>query len=34
MNRTINELAASLAKLEGVEALVLAGSAANGLVDD
>ena len=34
MNRTINKLAASLAKLEGVEALVLAGSAANGLVDE
>jgi predicted nucleotidyltransferase len=31
--RTINELAASFAKLEGVEALVLAGSTATGLAD-
>ena len=30
MNRTINELAASFAKREGVEALVLAGSAVTG----
>jgi predicted nucleotidyltransferase len=32
--RTINELAASFAKREGVEALVLAGSAATGLADE
>ena len=32
--RTINELAASFAKLEGVEALVLAGSTATGLADE
>jgi hypothetical protein len=32
--RTIIELAASFAKLEGVEALVLAGSTATGLADE
>ena len=32
--RTINELAASFAKREGVEALVLAGSTATGLADE
>ena len=32
--RTINELAASFTKLEGVEALVLAGSTATGLADE
>src|SRR5580704_10325557 len=32
--RTINELAASFAKRDGVEALVLAGSAATGLADE
>ena len=31
---TINELAASFAKREGVEALVLAGSTATGLADE
>src|SRR6201996_5385986 len=31
--RTIDELAASFAKLEGVEALVLAGSMASGMAD-
>ena len=34
MNRTINELAASFAKREGVEALVLAGSAVTGFADE
>jgi predicted nucleotidyltransferase len=34
MNHTINELAASFAEREGVEALVLAGSAATGLADE
>ena len=34
MNRTINELAASFAERGGVEALVLAGSAATGLADE
>jgi nucleotidyltransferase-like protein len=32
--RTINELAASFARLEGVEALLLAGSTATGLADE
>ena len=32
--RTIDELAGSFAKLEGVEALVLAGSTATGLADE
>jgi predicted nucleotidyltransferase len=31
---TINELAASFAKLEGVEALVLAGSTTTGMADE
>jgi predicted nucleotidyltransferase len=34
MNRTISELAAVFAELEGVEALVLAGSATIGLADE
>jgi predicted nucleotidyltransferase len=34
MNCTIEELAANFAKLEDVEALVLAGSAATGLADE
>jgi predicted nucleotidyltransferase len=34
MNLTINELAASFAKREGVEALVLAGSAVTGFADE
>ena len=34
MKRTINELAASFAKREGVEALVLAGSAVTGFADE
>jgi predicted nucleotidyltransferase len=34
MNRTIEELAANFARLEDVEALVLAGSAATGLTDE
>jgi hypothetical protein len=34
MNRTIDELAASFAPLEGVEALVLAGSTTTSLADE
>jgi hypothetical protein len=34
MNRTIEDLAASFATLEGVEALVLAGSMTSGLADE
>jgi predicted nucleotidyltransferase len=34
MNRTIEDLAENFAELEDVEALVLAGSAANGLADE
>src|SRR6516225_5340926 len=34
MNRTINEFSASFAKREGVEALVLAGSAVTGFADE
>ena len=34
MNPTVNELAASFAKREGVEALVLAGSAVTGFADE
>jgi hypothetical protein len=34
MNRTINELAAGFAKREGVEVLVLGGSAATNLADE
>ena len=34
MNRTIEDLAASFAILEGVEALVLAGSMTSGLTDE
>ena len=34
MNRTIEALAASFATVEGVEALVLAGSMTSGLADE
>ena len=34
MHRTIDEIAASFATLEGVEALVLAGSTTTGLADE
>jgi hypothetical protein len=34
MHRTIDEIAASFATLEGVEALVLAGSTTSGLADE
>jgi hypothetical protein len=34
MNRTIHELAASFATVEGVEALVLAGFTTSGLADE